>query len=352
MARPRVFVSSTFYDLKHLRATLDRFIAALGFEAILFENGDIPYAEGKPLDQSCYSEVKNADIFVLIIGGRYGSRVSPPKGNEALPEEVISITREEFRRASARGIPVYVLVENAVHAELDTFRRNRGNADVKYAHVDSVYVFEFLEEILGQAKPVYAFSRPQDVEEWLRAQWAGRFRDLIQASVEQRVVEDVAVQIGALRETTETLKTYLEHVVRKISRQTGDLLVKEQSGKLEKSLAALRNPLVRHCSLIGNIDAEQIVELIRNAKTFKDAMENIAARHENPDRILRLRAKPFPFQDANKVRELLELPPFIDAPPSASGAVTSEDSSPSTESEIAVVPKVVEQPVPRAAKLK
>lgn len=36
MARPRVFVSSTYYDLKHIRASLENFIESLGFDAVLF----------------------------------------------------------------------------------------------------------------------------------------------------------------------------------------------------------------------------------------------------------------------------------------------------------------------------
>ena len=35
MARPRVFVSSTYYDLKHIRASLENFIESLGFDAVL-----------------------------------------------------------------------------------------------------------------------------------------------------------------------------------------------------------------------------------------------------------------------------------------------------------------------------
>ncbi len=73
MASPRVFVSSTYYDLKHLRSALDAFIAGLGYEGVLSEKGDIAYAPDAPLDDSCYRAAEQADIFVLIIGGRYGS---------------------------------------------------------------------------------------------------------------------------------------------------------------------------------------------------------------------------------------------------------------------------------------
>ena len=45
MARPRIFISSTFYDLKQIRAELDMFIESLGYEPIRNEEGDIPYGK-------------------------------------------------------------------------------------------------------------------------------------------------------------------------------------------------------------------------------------------------------------------------------------------------------------------
>lgn len=34
MAKPRIFISSTFYDLRQVRSDLDQFIEALGYEPI------------------------------------------------------------------------------------------------------------------------------------------------------------------------------------------------------------------------------------------------------------------------------------------------------------------------------
>jgi hypothetical protein len=49
MARPRIFISSTFYDMRTLRDDLDRFIRDHGYEPVRHERGHIPYgADEKP----------------------------------------------------------------------------------------------------------------------------------------------------------------------------------------------------------------------------------------------------------------------------------------------------------------
>jgi hypothetical protein len=70
MTKPSIFISSTFYDLKHIRSSLESFIDRLGYESIMSEKGNIAYIHDISLDESCYREAKKCDIFVLIIGGR------------------------------------------------------------------------------------------------------------------------------------------------------------------------------------------------------------------------------------------------------------------------------------------
>lgn len=49
MTCPRVFVSSTYYDLKHVRSLMDRFVESLGFDVVLSEKGGIAYSPDAPL---------------------------------------------------------------------------------------------------------------------------------------------------------------------------------------------------------------------------------------------------------------------------------------------------------------
>ncbi len=69
--KPRIFISSTFYDLKYVREDISNFIKTHGFETVMFEDGDIGYTPGQPLDKSCYEAMKNSDMAILIIGGSF-----------------------------------------------------------------------------------------------------------------------------------------------------------------------------------------------------------------------------------------------------------------------------------------
>ena len=64
MAKPRIFISSTFYDLRQVRSDLDQFIESLGYEPIRNEEGDIPYGKEEELEEYCYKEIKMCDEIV------------------------------------------------------------------------------------------------------------------------------------------------------------------------------------------------------------------------------------------------------------------------------------------------
>lgn len=249
MAKPRIFISSTHFDLKHIRASLEIFIHSLGYEAILSESGNIPYTPDVPLDESCYREVGNSDIFVLIIGGRYGSEASGNK-SEALKgfyDFYESITKREHQAAVEAGIPIYILIERPVYSELQTFRKNRDNENVKYAHVDSVNIFRFVEEILSLPRnnPIEQFDRYADIERWLKEQWSGYFRELLHQRTNREQIRSLAAQVTSLAaqvdmlsEVNGTLKTYLEQVISKVSPDESASLIKAESARLEEASRA------------------------------------------------------------------------------------------------------------------
>src|ERR1700688_2704352 len=105
MPAPRIFISSTCYDLRHIRENLKFFVRALGYEPILSEEGAIFYDPHMHAQEACITEVPSCQVLVLIIGGRYGS---------IFRNSSSSVTNEEYKSAVKARIPIFALVERGV----------------------------------------------------------------------------------------------------------------------------------------------------------------------------------------------------------------------------------------------
>lgn len=319
MAKPRIFVSSTYYDLKHLRASLEAFIHGLGFDAILSEKGAIAYSPEVPLDESCYREVGGADIFVMMIGGRYGteksnSRSIPPKDFYTRYD---SITKEEYRTAVDHDIPIYVLIERSVYSDYETYLRNKDNSSINYAHVDSINICQLIEEILAQPRnnPIQQFDRYEDIEHWLRDQWAGLFRELLTRMSGQRQLASLAAQVKNLSEINTTLKTYLEQLVSKIAPDEAGALIQKETKRLGKAIqlsAISENPFLQYLRVHYKIDPEELREPLLDATTTENFFERLVEATHNQQLNDDWRQLYFDTvtESLNTVRAKLALPPL------------------------------------------
>ncbi|MBE0365926.1 hypothetical protein PULV_b0631 [Pseudoalteromonas ulvae UL12] len=274
MANPRVFISSTYYDLKHVRASMDIFIESLGYETVLSEKGNIAYAPDMPLDESCYKEISSTDIFVLIVGGRYGSETSEGdrKKDKEFFDRYESVTKKEFEEANKRDVPTYILIESSVYSEYQTYLRNKKNENISYAHVDSVNIFKFIEKILSLPRnnATKTFEKFSDIESWLREQWAGLFRDLLQRMSEQKKFTELSHQVDGLKEINTTLKTYLESVMQFVSPDKSSEIIKSEHKRLDdlhRIEQVKTSDLGRFLNKKYGLPVEIIIEEIVNAKS-------------------------------------------------------------------------------------
>lgn len=321
MARPRVFVSSTYYDLKHVRSSLDLFIESLGYDSVLSEKGDIAYTHDRPLDESCYREAEGADLFVLIVGGRYGSEVSSAskKPTRAFFDRYESITKKEYESAVVRDIPIYILVESGVYSEYQTFLRNKNNLKVNYAHVDSVNVFHLIEDILGRPRnnPISTFERFSDIESWLREQWAGLFRELLSRQSQQQQFMALTTQVSGLKEINETLKKYLEAMMTGVSPDASNELIESEERRLEE---VRRQDLLRQnhwCDYVTrrfDISFETFVSILEacgSFENFADLAGQFSPREDAyAEIVMTLDDNEAARSDFNDARLILGLKPF------------------------------------------
>jgi hypothetical protein len=170
MRKPCVFVSSTCYDLKQERADLRTFLEGLGLEPLLSEFDSFPVDPSIPTVDNCLKVVEaKADLFVLIVGGRYGT----------LSDSGKSITNLEFLGAQAKGIPIFVFVSRTILNILPIYKSNP-TGDFA-AVVESPKLLEFVSEITKSGKNwVFPFDVAQNIFETLRSQFGYLFAESLE----------------------------------------------------------------------------------------------------------------------------------------------------------------------------
>ncbi len=255
MSKPRIFVSSTYVDLKDLRETVRAFLVQLGHEPVLFERGGVYFDHSRPIDQSCYLEVKNCDMFVMVLGGRYGSPSSGAKARKAI-KLFNSVTKREYETARAAKMPILTFINADVLAEYKTYKRNGGSQSIAYAHVDDPQMFRLIEEIYSEDSnnSVFSYRQVGDVVEQLREQLAGM--------VKQHMVRRREDQIPAVSVRINAYKLFYHRMNRKLSfTQLGDKAGVERDTlrKIEK-VRASANALEAECFHLTDFDTLHRIE--------------------------------------------------------------------------------------------
>jgi hypothetical protein len=200
-------------------------------------------------------------------------------------EKYDSITKQEYATAVDNDIPTYILIEKPVYADFETYLRNKENKVIRYAHVDSINIFRLIEEILSKPRnnPVHYFDKYSDIEDWLREQWAGLFKELLSRMSGQQELSSLTAQVGELREISKTMKKYLEEVVSKVAPDESVKIIDAEENRLERAArtAQLReNMLVRVLEGRGTPmeSVQKTIETTSDFESFVDALEKMSPR--------------------------------------------------------------------------
>ncbi len=200
MSCPRIFVSSTFYDLKHVREIIREFIENIGYEPVLSEFSDIFYQPGDTVQNSCLREIPSCDIFVLIVGKRYGSY---------FPGDSLSITHREYIEAQNQLIPIYSFVDLDVLHDFGFHKKNKDTSKCTYRVVEDINVFNLISDIQKAStdNALIPFASIADILRHLKKQWASLFKSYLQ----NEKLESIAKQPKAeIHENLEIFKEKLK----------------------------------------------------------------------------------------------------------------------------------------------
>lgn len=201
MAVPRVFISSTFYDLVQVRYNIGDFIKNLGYEPVMHEKAAITYTQNTELENDCYNELSSCDIVVCIIGNNFGTQSQVSE---------MSITMEELKTAIKSKKKIYVFIAKDVFIENRTYEQNKDNGSFKSAYTDDLKIHEFILNLKKERKIVISsFETTDEITNTLKLQFAGLFQSFLQEKARvtnEKITYDLA-------ETAENIKSLINEMV-------------------------------------------------------------------------------------------------------------------------------------------
>lgn len=227
MARLRVFVSSTCYDLDIVRSELRPFILSCGYEPVMSEYSDVLFDPRLHTHDSCAKEVVSADMVVLIIGSRFGGTAVPAAvanvdldavsqlstSGTPFPKDKLSITQLEVLKAVEASVPVYAFVDERVLHDHLVYEKNKDKPHVidnlEFPSIQkkdtAKYIFEFVNFLTHRisGNSVTGFTRLDEIRSHLLAQWSQMFQRLLMESrthtLEARRYSDFSERIDDLK---------------------------------------------------------------------------------------------------------------------------------------------------------
>jgi len=141
----RIFVSSVRISLEQERDSLKGLILALGHAPVMFEDFT---AQPVPSRQACLEGVRSCDVYLLLLGERYGY---------VFPETGLSPTAEEYVAARTAGIPRLVMRKTGVTPE----PKQQELIEQIRSYRDGVFYNEFTDVVDLQAKVAAAIRQAE-----------------------------------------------------------------------------------------------------------------------------------------------------------------------------------------------
>lgn len=260
MAAPRIFVSSTCYDLQEVRGNLRDFIHGFGYEPIMSDFGDIFYDFNTHVQQSCIDAIKQSDLYVLIVGDNYGStfHTNEKKHNE-IPD---SVTLKEFKEALDLEKSKIVFVNKYVDYDYNNYKRYLRDSYTEFFSQNDVlsedienkkneirenvekfypypkksykYIFYFLDKIYEQkvGNAIHTFESSHDIKETLKKQWAGFVQESLKKREEQN--SPVANEFKRVLDKLSKIEKFIETKFFEIDRQIDITSIDKKVDELSK----------------------------------------------------------------------------------------------------------------------
>ena len=203
--------------MAEVRDSLIAFCQGFGFEVVMSDKGDVFYHPDLHTHESCVSEISNCQLFILIIGGRFGGKynVDPSK----------SITNAEYNAAKEIGIPVFTFVREGVLADHHVYQKNKDkefSSEIEYPSIENQdyanNIFNFINSVKGSNvnNGFFSFKYARDLHGSLRKQWAGMFFDFLSQRGVSNQLKSTNESITNLSIASKKIEELIKNVYRQV----------------------------------------------------------------------------------------------------------------------------------------
>ncbi len=237
MAFPRVFISSTCYDLGEVRDSLVDFLQGLHFEPILSDKGDIFYHPDLHTHESCITEVENCQLFILIVGGRFGGEYKIDTSK--------SVTNAEYLAARNLNRPVFTFVKRDVFDDHRLYQRNKTKKtvmkDIEFPSIEkqeyASQIFEFINDVrLSETNNgFFPFDYARDIRGLLGKQVAGMLYDFLSKRLKEKEQLKINQLLDNLTLVNKKTEEIIENIYKKVSKTDASKKILEIDKEVESS---------------------------------------------------------------------------------------------------------------------
>ncbi|MBI1183443.1 HAD-IB family phosphatase [bacterium] len=192
MAEPRMFISSTYSDLKDVRAEIADFITKYGYIPVVFEKDDVTFQLNQPIENSCYDEISECSLFILILKEKFGSFSKFSDRTNS------SVTQNEYHTARSLGLPIFVFIFQSTVDEYNSWKKHGMPKDFIFNYIDGIHMATFINEIYEDKafRYIHTYNSTADIKTKLNKQWAGLFHKYLTTTQKFRVREKQEISVN------------------------------------------------------------------------------------------------------------------------------------------------------------
>ena len=177
----------------------------------------------------------------------------------------------QYQKAIQEKIPVFALVDQGTYNEFQLYRHNVGKKEaldlIAFPNADSTKVFDFAHEVQSASinNALYPFRTYNDIESYLKSQWAAMvYSFLTRAAESRKVVDSLAI--------LETINARTELIAEQILRNVGQVIDQLAVNFLQRMLESQAVEDIRTIRL-----SPTPVTIVKN-KTFQECVTVLYGR--------------------------------------------------------------------------